>query len=796
MKYRNLLWCLVLFGILALIPSGLAQNPALQLSSSSLTFTAIASGPKPPTQVVTVTSVSSSAIDFALLVDSGAPGTPAPAWLAVTPLLATTPAQIRVTVDPSALAPGPYSARVQLTDRQGRPLGFIIPVTVQLSGGTAQFDVSPNQVIFSGSVSAGNLQQGILVRSVGPGSIAPVTVSVLSGYAGLYATVTPCDTVCSVNVVSAISTLSPGAHTGVIRITTAVGSKDVPVSLFAADHGPFDQLTSSAVSFDAVQGSALTDSRNVLIINNGDAPSNWSADITDGAQWLTVSPASGVIAPGKSTTLTVSLSLGSQASGAYGGMVRISSTDPGAVPLYLPAVLKVSISGTPPAPLLSAGGLVLTAQAGAPESVQQQATLAAATTTPINYQASPQSASWLSLVPLRGQASNSPTILTVSGAALNQAQGFYSGLINVGFGTSTVRTMHVGFAVTAVQGVNCQAQLSYLTETAIPDNFAVRSGAPTPLEVVFVDDCGNPIVNGAVIATFSNGDPGVALVGIGNGHYVQTWTPLNASDALPGGNLSIAFQAFAPPLKPAFIEVIGAVVKDSLPAIATGGVLNNLSPQVGAPLAPGSVAQMFGSALGTGTASGTVTNGRLSTTVAGLSVKIGGLDAPIFYTSAGQVNLQIPSELQPNRQYQVVVNNNGVYSKPEPINITAVQPGIATFPDGKVIAQDVNYSLINAQNPAHAGDVITLYLTGMGVTNPPVPTGMQAPSSPLAVTAVQPQVTIDGVAAPVLFSGLTPSGVGLYQINVRIPPVNRTGDLQLVVSQSGVASNAATVTVR
>jgi uncharacterized protein (TIGR03437 family) len=277
---------------------------------------------------------------------------------------------------------------------------------------------------------------------------------------------------------------------------------------------------------------------------------------------------------------------------------------------------------------------------------------------------------------------------------------------------------------------------------------------------------------------------------------VQTWTPLNPSDSLPGGNVSVAFQAFAPPLKPAFTEVIGAVVKDSLPAIASGGVLNNLFPQVGAPLAPGTVVQMFGSSLATGTASGTVTNGHLSTAVGGVSVKIGGLDAPIFYTSAGQINLQIPSELQANRQYQVIVNNNGVYSKPEPINTTAVQPGIATFPDGKVIAQDVNYQLINAQNPAHAGDIITLYLTGMGATNPPVPTGMLAPGSPLATTSVQPQVTIDGLAAETLFSGLTPGGVGLYQINVRIPTGARTADLSLVVSQSGIASNTAIVSVR
>jgi uncharacterized protein (TIGR03437 family) len=156
----------------------------------------------------------------------------------------------------------------------------------------------------------------------------------------------------------------------------------------------------------------------------------------------------------------------------------------------------------------------------------------------------------------------------------------------------------------------------------------------------------------------------------------------------------------------------------------------------------------------------------------------------------------VPSELQANRQYQVIVNTGGVYSKPEPINTIAAQPVLAAFADGKIIAQDVNYNLINAQNPAHAGDVITLYLTGMGATTPPVATGTLAPGSPLATTAVQPQVSIDTASADILFSGLTPGGVGLYQINIRIPAGIRTGDLQLVVSQNGIASNTAVVPVR
>ena len=800
----NLLRRLAVAGWILAASSSVAQNPALQLSSTSLAFNAIANGPNPPAQVIVVTSVSGTATDFALLVDSGSPGTPVPSWLAVTPLLATTPAQIRVTVSPAALAAGSYSGRIQLTDRKGIALGIIIPVTLLATAGTPQFDVTPSELVFSDSVAAGNVQQGILLRSLGPGSIGPVTVSAVSGYPWLNPTVAACTTLCLVNVNVAVSTLSPGAHTGLIHITTAAGSTgsttmpDIPVSVFVADHGPFDQLSPSAVFFEAVQGSGLLDSRTISLINNGDSPSTWSANVTAGTSWLSVSPASGVTAPGTATLLTVSMNLGSQPAGAVGGTISITSQDPNAVTLYLPAVLEVDARGTAPTPILSAGGVVFTSPAGATESVQQMITLSAASATPISFEASPQSQSWLSMTPLSGLASNTPIPLNVSAAPLNQAVGFYSGLINVGFGSSTssVRSLHAGFSVTAAQGVNCRPQLTYLTEIGIPDNFSVHTGAPEPLEVVFVDDCGNPIVNGAVSATFSNGEPGVELIGIGNGHYVHTWTPLHPSNSLPGGNLSIAFQGFAPPLQPASTEVIGAVVTDNLPVIASGGLINSFISSGGFPVAPGAVVQLFGASLSPGTAYGTVANGALSTVVNGVSVTVGGLAAPIAYLSAGQINLQIPAELQANRQYQVIVNNNGVYSKPEPINTTAVQPVLAAYSDGTVIAQDVNFHLINAQNPAHPGDVIMLYLTGMGATNPPVPTGLLAPGSPLALTAIRPQVTIGGAPANVSFSGLTPGGVGLYQVNVQIPAGAPSADLPIVVSQNSIASNSATVSVR
>src|SRR5206468_4011127 len=79
---------------------------------------------------------------------------------------------------------------------------------------------------------------------------------------------------------------------------------------------------------------------------------------------------------------------------------------------------------------------------------------------------------------------------------------------------------------------------------------------------------------------------------------------------------------------------------------------------------------------------------------------------------------------------------------------------------GYVVAQHADFSLVDSSHPAVPGEVIQLYATGFGPTNPPLPTGQQVTApSPLA-NAVQ--VTIGGVTGPAEFSGLV--GPGLYQI--------------------------------
>ena len=88
-----------------------------------------------------------------------------------------------------------------------------------------------------------------------------------------------------------------------------------------------------------------------------------------------------------------------------------------------------------------------------------------------------------------------------------------------------------------------------------------------------------------------------------------------------------------------------------------------------------------------------------------------------------------------------------------------------------------------------------MYLVGMGATTPLVPSGEAAPSDPLAKVQADVEVTVDGQPAQVSFAGLTPGGVGLYQINFTVPLGVKTGKPDVVIIEDGVPANATTLIV-
>src|SRR6185295_16151481 len=231
------------------------------------------------------------------------------------------------------------------------------------------------------------------------------------------------------------------------------------------------------------------------------------------------------------------------------------------------------------------------------------------------------------------------------------------------------------------------------------------------------------------------------------------------------------------------------------PFLNACGTVNNTNVVPCGGLAPGTVSSVYGQNL----APAPPVNPNflpLPTSFNGTQVLVGGVPAPMFYLGPNQINIQVPTELVVGRQYQVLVTAPGGVSATDPITIVPASPGVASLVDGRINAQHGNGQSVTAQNPALRGETIAMYLTGMGVTNPLIATGAQAPGVvPLPVLQNPPTVTVDGQNATVAFSGLTPGGIGLYQINFTIPAGSRVGEVNVVVTQNNVSSNITRLNV-
>ncbi len=237
------------------------------------------------------------------------------------------------------------------------------------------------------------------------------------------------------------------------------------------------------------------------------------------------------------------------------------------------------------------------------------------------------------------------------------------------------------------------------------------------------------------------------------------------------------------------------------PAVNDGGVVNNASFAANpARVAPGSVAAVFGSSLNIGSDalfSSFGPDGRLVTSLGGSSVTINNIPAPMFYSTAGQLGIQIPFEMTGLTSATIQVTVGGQTSPPRTIFLDAFAPGIFTLSqDGRgavaAIHQD-GVTPVTAQNPARPGEVVVIFGTGLGALNPPLATGARSSGNRTAST---PTVTIDGLPGEVQFSGAAPGFVGLNQVNVRIPPNTRSApNIPVVLSIGGRQSNSVTIPV-
>jgi uncharacterized protein (TIGR03437 family) len=196
-------------------------------------------------------------------------------------------------------------------------------------------------------------------------------------------------------------------------------------------------------------------------------------------------------------------------------------------------------------------------------------------------------------------------------------------------------------------------------------------------------------------------------------------------------------------------------------------------------------------------------NNRFPTQLDCVAVVVDGQAVPLTYVSERQINAQAPTTWPSPGRVEVVLNPRTASERRillGAFRIEELQPAFFTFngasvaarhPDGTPVADP---GVVSGARPARPGDVISLYLTGLGATNPVYQSGeIVSGQAPVAGSVT---VGLGGrtlAAADVPYAGLAPQAIsGLYQVNIRIPAGTAAGNVPLVIRVQGQLDSGVT----
>ncbi len=791
----------------------------LTVSPQSIQITApVGGGETPPTQDIMLTG-GTPGVSYQLTVDDGNGGA-APAWLQVTPTSGAVPGVIHVSLLPNTLPAGNYSARIRVTAVVGGKTSLPVDVAVSLTetAGTPQLSIFPSTMRFTKHVPL----EALVVHNTGSGGPLSFTATV-NGKNSFITNISPSSGQTPAVLSVTVNVGAPGAYRDSIHIATSAGSMDIPVSLFVPNAGPVLAVDQTGFRFQVIQGAGTSTTQSVRVLNSGDTGTtvNWSADLISGSDWLSLGSTSGAATTTNPSTLVLKTAPGAamETPGGHYALIRITAPGSQGAPQYVVGVLDVAPSGTAPSPDPTKGGFFFLGAASGAQPAAQLLEVGTSSSSAVTVAATTSTSDggkWLSVSPASATASSTQTgEFSISTNTTGLKPGFYTGEVVVAI-LNQLRSVNVTLDVAPAgavistsagpgpQGVSqaasqardasgCVASQIALTETGIVSNFSLPASYPAALAAQLYDDCGGSVVNGTVVASFSNGDPPLTLLGDGvTPFYSATWQPQSSSSSV-----TVTLNAAAPGLTPAEAQFTGGVNGNSTPAPAMviDGLLHNVNPVVGAAVAPGTVSQVYGTNLTTSPNSPSTLP--LPVDFQGVQVLVGGLSAPIYYISPTQLTIQVPSELTATNEYQALIVAGNAYSLPQPVDVVPVAPGVVAFPDGSIVAQhSADFSLVSSTSPAKPGEVLIVYLVGLGATNVVVPSGTPAPSNQLISVSSPVTVTIDGETVQTPFVGLTPGGVGLYQINLVVPADAKTGKLPVTITEAGIAANPSTLLVQ
>jgi len=324
---------------------------------------------------------------------------------------------------------------------------------------------------------------------------------------------------------------------------------------------------------------------------------------------------------------------------------------------------------------------------------------------------------------------------------------------------------------------------------------------------------GTLAVSGATAATTGGGDWLAAETAEGNIVKV-TVNPEGVQPGVYRGSVTVASNAANNDLRiPVELELLA-----SRPAIIQfQGVQDTATFAEGDQLAAGGLVAAFGEGFTYSDAQESKDN-PLPTNLGGTEVFVNDRPAPISFTSFGQVNFQIPYEIEPGEAV-VRVDRDGTKGGPVSIIVRSAVPkvmryalrarglNIPEFRDYFAIAVNADGTLplprefgIPNSRPAKPGETITIFAQGLGPTSPQAVTGALPAGPPPPVASESKRICfgclgLGGIFVDATAITLDPELVGVYRAVVKIPENAQIGDVAVRIVLDQASSDYGLIAV-
>jgi uncharacterized protein (TIGR03437 family) len=236
---------------------------------------------------------------------------------------------------------------------------------------------------------------------------------------------------------------------------------------------------------------------------------------------------------------------------------------------------------------------------------------------------------------------------------------------------------------------------------------------------------------------------------------------------------------------------------DTVATIAPTGVQNGAgkTPQSG--VAPGSVVSIFGSNLASGVVTGP--GSPLPQTLSGTVVQVGNRILPLFFVSPAQINAELPADLALGPQ-TLTVSAQGQPNVNASFTAVRDAPGLfeqAVNGQSFAVAVHADGSAVTAGSPAGRGELLTVYGTGFGPTDPVRPLGFAVPQTPPFVLLDAASVLVGDAVIPAENAFAEPGSVAVDVVQFRLGDgAPSATNAPLRVSINGQQSNTVLLPVQ